>query len=282
MISRMTALFVGAVALALGGCASNLQDAQMVETTGSDFRMGLMDGYKRLAGLEQAESDWVDAGVFSDRVLAVASGAEVGPEELAARRLPAEAMEALEAARARLMAALDGGGREKAGASAAMAQVGFDCWMQEQEENFQADDIASCKAMFEEGVAAVEEALKPPPPKAKKPIDKGPWEVYFDWNSAAITGAAQQEINKAYTSFGKIKGASLAISGHADTSGTKRNNQKISEMRAKAVYEVFTLDLLVPQDRVSVRAAGEMEPAVKTPDDTRELLNRRVVIQLSE
>ncbi len=282
MLSRITGYVVaGAAALALGGCASSLKDAQMAEATGSDFQMGLIEGYKKLANMEAAEADWNDARVFSDRALAVAGGTDVMPEDPAMRKLPADAMPDVESAQARLQAILDGGGRDsdKAAAAAAMAQVGFDCWLQELEENIQPGDIANCKAMFEEGATAAEAALRPPPPP--KPVDKGPWEVYFAWDSAAIDAAAQQEINKAYTSFGKIKGAMVNISGHADTSGSSAYNQKLSEMRANMVYEVFTLDLLVPEDRVSVNAMGEESPAIKTPDNTREVLNRRVVIRLS-
>ena len=280
MLSRITAyVVVGAVALALGGCASSLKDAQMAEATGSDFQMGLIEGYKKLADMEAAEADWQDAGVFSDRVLAVAGGADVMPEQPSARALPADVKLEVEIAQARLETILDGGGREKAGKAAAMAQVGFDCWLQELEENFQPGDIANCKAMFQEGASAAEEALRPPPPK---PVDKGPWEVYFAWDSAAIDGSAQQTINTAYTAHRKFKGSTVNISGHTDTSGPSKYNQKLSEMRAKAVYEVFTLDLLVPENQVSMKAMGEDGLAVLTPDNTREVLNRRVVIHLSK
>ena len=280
MLSRITTyIVVGTAALALGGCASNLKDAQMAEATGSDFQMGLIEGYKKLASLEAAEADWQDARVFSARVLAAAGGADVMPEALSARVLPSDNMLEVEIAEARLETILAGGGREKAGKAAAMAQVGFDCWLQELEENFQPDDIANCKAMFDEGANAAEEALRPPPPK---PVDKGPWEIYFAWDSAAIDAAAQQDINTAYTASGKFKGSTVNISGHADTSGPSKYNQKLSEKRAQTVYEVFTLDLLVPEDRVTMKAMGEEGLAIRTPDNTRELLNRRVVIHLSK
>lgn len=280
MLSRITTyIVVGAAALALGGCASNLKDAQMAEATGSDFQMGLIEGYQKLANMEAAEADWQDARVFSARVMAVAGGADVMPESPSARVLPADSMLEVEIAQARLETILDGGGREKAGKASAMAQVGFDCWLQELEENIQPDDIANCKAMFEEGASAAEEALRPPPPK---PVDKGPWEVYFAWDSAAIDAAAQQVINTAYTAHRKFKGSTVNISGHADTSGPSKYNQKLSEKRAQVVYEVFTLDLLVPEDSVAVKAMGEGGLAIATPDNTREVLNRRVVIHLSK
>ncbi len=282
MLSRITGyVLAGAAALALGGCASSFKDAQMAEATGSDFQMGLLEGYKKLADMEAAEADWNDARVFSDRALAVAGGADVMPENPSARALPADMKLAVEIAQARLQTILDGGGRDKAGQATAMAQVGFDCWLQELEENIQPGDIANCKAMFDQGATVAEATLRPAPAPAPKPVDKGPWEVYFAWNSTAIDGAAQQEINKAYTSFGKLKDAMVMVIGHTDTSGSSGYNQKLSERRANTVYEVLTLDLLIPENRITVNAMGEDSPAVRTGDNVREALNRRVVIRLS-
>ncbi len=42
---------------------------------------------------------------------------------------------------------------------AANAQVMFDCWMQEQEENFQPPDIARCRDGFSAAIAAVEATI---------------------------------------------------------------------------------------------------------------------------
>ena len=67
----------------------------------------------------------------------------------------------LTAARARLMAALDAGGREVAPEHAAGAQGGFDCWMQEQEEDLQPADIEACKKAFMFHMEKLEAALKP-------------------------------------------------------------------------------------------------------------------------
>ena len=54
--------------------------------------------------------------------------------------------ERLSGARSRLIAAFGAGARKRAPKQAAEAQLRFDCWMQEQEENFQPDDIdAPCR-----------------------------------------------------------------------------------------------------------------------------------------
>ena len=79
-------------------------------------------------------------------------------------------MQVLSAARERLVAALAGGAADKDPANAARAQVMFDCWMQEQEENFQPAHIAACRDGFTDAMGIVEAALKPAPaPVAAKP-----------------------------------------------------------------------------------------------------------------
>src|SRR3546814_7146483 len=63
----------------------------------------------------------------------------------------------LTSSRERLMAVLAAGAAQSDPTQAAEAQVAFDCWMQEQEENFQPDDIAACRDRFEAAMARSEE-----------------------------------------------------------------------------------------------------------------------------
>jgi hypothetical protein len=53
----------------------------------------------------------------------------------------------------------DRGGRTLAPDQTATAQVQFDCWVQELEENIQADDIAACRDRFDAVVAELDTAL---------------------------------------------------------------------------------------------------------------------------
>ena len=59
---------------------------------------------------------------------------------------------------------------------AARAQVMFDCWMQEQEENFQTDHIAACRNRFFAALEEVQKAVEPPAPSVLpvQPVKKEP------------------------------------------------------------------------------------------------------------
>src|SRR3546814_7288426 len=79
----------------------------------------------------------------------------------------------------------------------AEAQVAFDCWMEQQEENFQPDDIAACRDRFEAAMAILEEEEAPAPPPPPAPMAEpilGPFTVYFDFDDAELTADARTEL----------------------------------------------------------------------------------------
>ncbi len=133
-------------ALVLAGCAGmELQKAQEMSPQGSAFNTSLYGGYVDLAASEYAEGDYWDSDAFATRAISAGSGQMVGPEQIDRRALPADKIGELKDARRRLTMALSDGAAERKPAEAAHAQVMFDCWMQEQEENFQPEDIARCR-----------------------------------------------------------------------------------------------------------------------------------------
>ncbi len=69
----------------------------------------------------------------------------------------------LTSARQRLVGTLNKGAAEKVPEETARAQTGFDCWMQEQEENFQPNDIEACRSQFYSSLEFIEDTLKPKP-----------------------------------------------------------------------------------------------------------------------
>ena len=73
--------------------------------------------------------------------------------------------------------------------------------------------------------------------------------------------------------------ASVAVVGHADTSGSAAYNVRLSERRSKAVADALVA-AGVQQTALSVDWRGESQPAVPTPDGTKEPLNRRTTINV--
>lgn len=166
MIARIVVLAAGlAVAACAGGESWDVAGAKSAPAAGDPFQQALRQEYLALAEFERTEFDWPDVAYYVRR--AKASGQIVlAPTELVERELPPDSVAGLAAARARLMQAFAEGGREAEPAQAARAQAGFECWLEQQEEAHQSDDIAACRKRFETAVALVEDAIRPPPLKS--------------------------------------------------------------------------------------------------------------------
>jgi OmpA-OmpF porin, OOP family len=155
--------WIVAAAWLLSGCTLGPFDADRLATSpppSSTFDATLSQEYVALGDLERAEYDWPDTARFYQRAIDVAAGDRVEPEALERRDLASADQAVLGAARDRLVRALKEGARALTPKAAAQAQAGFDCWMQEQEEGHQPDDIAACRAGFDTAMATVELGLK--------------------------------------------------------------------------------------------------------------------------
>jgi OmpA-OmpF porin, OOP family len=284
-------IFSGLAVMALSACAGQeLGKARGLDPTGSMFDKALYSGYLSLSEGEYKEGDYQDSDAFAMRAMTAGGGKVVLPEEVSARPLPAGSVDALTDARARLASAFQKGAIEKAPNEAATAQVMFDCWMQEQEENFQPEDIAACRADFLGAMGKLDDALKPKamaakpaPMPAPKPAPKmmakipGPFVVMFDFNSTKLDSAAQAVINVVSGEAGAFKPTRIVIRGHTDRAGNDAYNEKLSKRRAEAVAKA----LAAAGTKVKVVAVshyGETLPEVSTGDGKREAANRRVEI----
>ena len=99
--------------------------------------------------------DWRSAEFFASKGLRAAAGEAVEPEWLPAWDLPADRLDELKDARRRLITIMVKGARERLPEDAAIAQGRFDCWVEQEAEGHQSEDIAACRDEF---FAAIEQA----------------------------------------------------------------------------------------------------------------------------
>lgn len=283
-------------ASAVGGCSFALNDARDLEPSGTAFARELHKGYVQLAQRELDENDFTDARAFALRARSAGTGKPEPPENLDLRKIPQKHHAPLTEARARLRAALDAGARTRTPRSAARAQLMFECWAQEQEENFQPDDIAKCRDGFETAMAAVASNLQPQKAQSARPEGgiikasvstvaptprKTRFTVLFDLDAADIKAAARDVIDQAIARAKVLGAAAIKVSGHADRVGPADYNRRLSEKRADAVASILKNANGSPR-KIETLALGEDQPAVETPDGAKEPRNRRVEIELIE
>lgn len=264
---------VGALSF-VAACTSDLDRSRTVEPTGgSAFTKALTKEYKDLAAFEADEMyDWRDAGFYARKALASANGDNVGPQEPGERDLPQDVLPEIQQTRTRLLTALDGGARDNKPEIAARAQARFDCWLEQQEENFQNDHISACRDELLAALAELEAqpaAVAPPAPAAPQV-----YLVLFDFDKSDINPAAQAVINRVVADFSANKAKSISITGYTDRSGTDDYNLKLSERRADAARTAL-IAAGVPADAITTAWKGESENAVPTADGVKEQANRR-------
>ncbi len=280
---------VGATSLVLAACGMKLEQAEKVTPTGTEFQQALYANYIDLAKYEYSGGDYRDSDRYAERAMAVARGEQVDPYHPEEWKLPADREPVLVSARERLMAALNAGAADKMPLQAAKAQSSFDCWVEQQEENFQPEDIAACRDAFVLAMEGIETGLAPVVTEEKvvviekkqEMIAPKSFEVNFDFDSSTPLPGSEAEVRAATDYMKTLNNPQITIAGYTDTVGTVEYNDKLGERRAEAVA-FMGMDMGMEANRIIMRSYGKKDLKVQTADGVRNAANRRVVITVEE
>ena len=261
----------------------NVEKVRTLQPGDATFTDKLAREYKDLSLFEADEmGDWADAEYFAGKGLQSAGGDMPMPAEPEKWNIgDAAARSELQSSRAELVNLLQGGGRQKAPAEAAVAQSRYDCWVEQEEEGHQFDHIAACRASFLAAMDALKGAMKPTKVTYETVQEEVAREtVYFDWDKDGIRPDQQRELDAFLGKMRKIEPVTLYIEGHADTSGPQDYNADLSRRRAENVRaELLRQGMTVGEIKdLDIQARGENDPAVPTGDGVKEQRNRRVVV----
>jgi OOP family OmpA-OmpF porin len=259
-------LAIALAALFLGACAQELTTLQETTPKGSEFTRHLTREYLSFAQFEADKMiDWPDARHFAAKGLQTAAENPVEPENPEKWNLPEQEAQSLIEARRRLVQALHNGAGKRLPKVAAVAQARFDCWVEQQQENWQRHHIAACRKGFQAAMEKLDKAAS--------------HTVYFAFDSAHLD-AANLDLLAALAREARKVQANLDVAGHADRAGSEAHNSRLSKRRAAAVGAVLN-GLGIPRPRLALSAHGESRPRIATPDGTREAGNRRVEITVA-
>lgn len=103
-------------------------------------------------------------------------------------------------------------------------------------------------------------------------------EVYFDFNSSEISEGSRpvlMSLGKAL-SADDLKNSTFLVAGHTDRKGSVSYNQKLSELRARAVKEFLVTHFNIAEDKLLV--AGYGPEKLKNPKRPYAEENRRVQV----
>jgi outer membrane protein OmpA-like peptidoglycan-associated protein len=123
------------------------------------------------------------------------------------------------------------------------------------------DDV---RRMFGEALSAL-----PPAPQR--------FTLYFRFESDALTEQSQALIPRILAAVNKHLVKDVVVIGHTDTMGTQPANYALGLKRALMVRNLL-VEAGLDGSTIDATSVGELDPIVKTPDETPEPRNRRVDI----
>lgn len=107
----------------------------------------------------------------------------------------------------------------------------------------------------------------------KKAINEGYVNVYFAFDSAKPIGYSVSAVNYVANFMKKNPGVALEIKGYADELGSDDYNIKLSEKRAKAVYDLL-ISTGIDASKLTFKGYGEDTSVDKSSPDARQLARR--------
>jgi outer membrane protein OmpA-like peptidoglycan-associated protein len=103
--------------------------------------------------------------------------------------------------------------------------------------------------------------------------------IYFDTGKFALDSAAKADLDMLANVALSLDGYMIEIAGFASSTGTKQENQKLSEERAAAVAQYLLTSKNIPMRRIVAPAGyGATHPDATNSDSQGRALNRRVDI----
>ena len=123
---------------------------------------------------------------------------------------------------------------------------------------------AEVQAMFGDALSAL-----PPAPRS--------FTLFFRFESDELTEQSQALIADVLAAVKQHAVQDVIVIGHTDTMGTQRANYDLGLKRAMMVRALLVKAGLSPS-AIEATSVGELDPMVKTPDQTPEPRNRRVEI----
>lgn len=247
-----------------------LNQARIVTPRGGMYEQALYAGYFDLAfgRYHETPSDYTGSDYFSERAIATANGAVPEPERSSTWALDGESQRTADAARERLLKALQR--NPGMDLEAAMAQISYDCWLFALAKGV-SEKVTSCAEGFEIAVNAIETAVAELDLEVEvmRPLRL---RVLFDTDVSKLDGNEEIAFVALAERLRFLSNATVHVTGYADHPGTRDYNLELSKQRAKAVRGAIA-EAGVPATWISSEAFGEDYPLPNNPYDA---LNRRV------
>lgn len=141
-------------------------------------------------------------------------------------------------------------------------------------EHFRLDSVSGIGAPYEleialQRIGGVSEAMAPVVLQ----------NIFFERGSAVLLSDSKPELERLRRLLQENVGLRVQINGHTDDIGQEEDNQRLSEQRAKAVYD-YLMSAGVAPERLRYRGFGESRPIVPNDGEANRRKNRRTEMEV--
>lgn len=104
--------------------------------------------------------------------------------------------------------------------------------------------------------------------------------LFFSFNAPVLSDESKKEADAIYKILAESRTMKATISGHADNKGSEEVNMRISEQRARAVFNYLKAKGIKPS-RMIAKGLGQSEPFASNDTEEGRQANRRVEVKIS-
>ncbi len=263
--------------LSLTGCMdSSLSRLAHTQPIGAPFTASLAQEYLIFASRENTTYfDKKSASYFAQKGLDAAMGTQVQPELVEKWHIPQILQGELQGARVRLLSAINNATpRSNNSSELAQAQVNYDCWLEEQDENRQPENITFCRNNFYQAIMIAEQKNIGP---STALLPTAPYRSYYRPGQTDVPAQAAPVLNQLMSLIGQVSDYKMTVDGYADKTGKTSRNLEVSEQRANKMRDAVVARGAAAE---KIRAYGHGDADAKGKRGTASAPDRRVDITL--
>lgn len=263
----------------LSACAISDSDLREASSIGDPYMATLHQEYLALARQQKKTGDRKDSAHFAKKASDAAKEIYVKYDSPKSRNLSETDYPAVWAADAWLKN-LPAHVRSAFPKDTARAQVAFDCWIEQREEQRKNPGETSCEKKWNALVEQLE------CPNGCDTLDLYPsgklsdsYDVTFELNDTSLDQEAQDTIRKAVGEIIPLSEALFFLTGYTDRAGTPEYNLKLAQKRTQQVSQALK-KAGVKEKQIMTHSKGESSQFITTDDDVKLKANRRVKIDV--
>ncbi|AIL66093.1 OmpA family protein [Rickettsiales bacterium Ac37b] len=270
----------------LSGC-TKIEDVRRVTPHGNNFQKALVTYYLKFAEKEAAQYDWLDSQHFTNKAMKLAYGKNVLPEDPKKWNIPSDILLQMQQARDSLISLLKNKNLiEKYPEIVAKTQFYFDCWVEEQEENWQAEDIKLCCNNFYKYFNELSnnkptkiKCIKPNCSNAQKQLnivkqthnfENFIYSLKFLPKDNKVTNVMDHQIQK-IISNSKKNNKRIIINSYSNKLSNEKANIILAQSRAENVKQKLKASGIAG-DRIEMYAFVEDKPMISNPTNMLEII----------